>query len=76
MKTQKKEAIILNCWKGKKLSMSNFMPKKLFLSNDDKIIEVFIYTKLKIMSLEQKDKKFPQIDGKLKQMKLQIYRKK
>lgn len=56
--------------------MSNFMPKKLFLSNDDKIIEVFIYTKLKIMSLEQKDNKFPQIDGKLKQMKLQIYRKK
>ena len=28
------------------------------------------------MSLDQKDEKFPQIDEKLKQMKLQIYRKK
>ena len=48
----------------------------LWLLADDKIIEVFIHTKLKIMSLDQKDEKFPQIDEKLKQMKLRIYREK
>lgn len=38
---------------------------KISLKNEDKIIDIFIHVKLKIQNLEQRDKKFPQVDGKI-----------
>lgn len=40
-------------------------PTKISLKNEDKIIDIFIHIKLKIQNLEQRVKKFPQVDGKI-----------
>lgn len=48
---------------------------EISLKNEDKIIDIFIHIKLKLINPEQKDEKFPQDDEILNQMKFQTYRK-